>query len=175
MCACLCTYRSNMTGLKRIWQQVKIKFNDIRSIWFNEFHIATGDFRWFQLICLNNCKCFSSGATLWQCLVTVISTFEIQFGLWLAITLRLICQKLCWLLVWAYHQEGLKSCSCHDQGLLKLHSHCLHALRVKWHRSGRPGVERAPTVLSDMDWENPAIFPDDGSGQLVRGQNVLNY
>lgn len=30
-------------------------------------------------------------------------------------------------------------------------------------------------VLSDMYWDNPAIFPDNVSGRLVRDQYVLNY
>lgn len=35
--------------------------------------------------------------------------------------------------------------------------------------------ERAPRVPPPMDWDNPAIFPDDNSGRLVRDQCELNY
>ncbi|XP_075305708.1 tripartite motif-containing protein 16-like [Odontesthes bonariensis] len=35
--------------------------------------------------------------------------------------------------------------------------------------------ERAPRVPALIDWDIPAIFPDDDCGRLVRDQYVLNY
>ena len=73
-------------------------------------------------------------------------------------------------------------------GLLKARFHCLHHLRVSplracditvacavLHNMACLRKERAPRVPSHMDWDNPAIFPDDDSGRLVRDQYVLNY
>ncbi|XP_049429901.1 putative nuclease HARBI1 [Epinephelus fuscoguttatus] len=68
-------------------------------------------------------------------------------------------------------------------GLLKARFQCLHHLRVSPDRACDITVacavlhnvaclrkERAPRVPSDVDWDNPAIFPDDDSGRLIRDQ-----
>lgn len=73
-------------------------------------------------------------------------------------------------------------------GLLKARFHCLHKLRVNpvracditvacavLHNVACLRKERAPRVPPAMDWDNPAIFPDDDSGRLLRDQYVLNY
>ncbi|XP_052383623.1 putative nuclease HARBI1 [Oncorhynchus keta] len=73
-------------------------------------------------------------------------------------------------------------------GLLKARFHCLHKLRVSpvracditvacavLHNVACLRKERAPRVPPAMDWDNPAIFPDDDSGRLLRDQYVLNY
>ena len=73
-------------------------------------------------------------------------------------------------------------------GLLKARFQCLHHLRVSplracditvacavLHNVACLRKERAPRVPSHVDWDNPAIFPDDDSGRLVRDQYVLNY
>ena len=73
-------------------------------------------------------------------------------------------------------------------GLLKARFQCLHHLRVSPDRACDITVacavlhnvaclrkERAPRVPSQVDWNNPAIFPDDNSGRLLRDQYVLNY
>ncbi|XP_030011313.1 putative nuclease HARBI1 [Sphaeramia orbicularis] len=64
-------------------------------------------------------------------------------------------------------------------GLLKERFQCLHHLRVSPSRACDITVacavlhnvaclrkERAPRVMSHMDWDNPAIFPNDDSGRL---------
>ncbi|KAK6313322.1 hypothetical protein J4Q44_G00166690 [Coregonus suidteri] len=73
-------------------------------------------------------------------------------------------------------------------GLLKARFHCLHKLRVSpvracditvacavLHNVACLRKERDPRVPPAMDWDNPAIFPDDDSGRLLRDQYVLNY
>ncbi|XP_062324520.1 putative nuclease HARBI1 isoform X2 [Osmerus eperlanus] len=73
-------------------------------------------------------------------------------------------------------------------GLLKARFHCLHKLRVSpvracditvacavLHNVACLRKERAPRVPPAMDWDNPAIFPDDDCGRLLRDQYVLNY
>ncbi|KAK2845831.1 hypothetical protein Q7C36_010685 [Tachysurus vachellii] len=72
-------------------------------------------------------------------------------------------------------------------GLLKARFHCLHKLRVSpvracditvacavLHNLACLRKERAPRVPPAMDWDNPAIFPDEDSGRLLRDQYVLN-
>nr|XP_033468136.1 putative nuclease HARBI1 [Epinephelus lanceolatus] len=73
-------------------------------------------------------------------------------------------------------------------GLLKARFHCLNHLRVSplrvcditmacavLHNVACLRKERALRVPSLMDCDNPAIFPVDDSGRLVRDQYVLNY
>ncbi|XP_052002406.1 putative nuclease HARBI1 [Xyrauchen texanus] len=73
-------------------------------------------------------------------------------------------------------------------GLLKSCFQCLHHLRVTPDRACDITVagavlhniaclrkERAPRVALEMDWDNPAIFPDNVNGRLIRDQYVVNY
>ncbi|KAM4585092.1 putative nuclease HARBI1 [Odontesthes bonariensis] len=73
-------------------------------------------------------------------------------------------------------------------GLLKARFLCLTHLRVSpdracdiivacavLHNVACLRKERAPRVPALIDWDIPAIFPDDDCGQLVRDQYVLNY
>jgi len=71
-------------------------------------------------------------------------------------------------------------------GLFKSRFQCLHHLRVTPDRACDITVacavlhniaclrkERAPRVALEMDWDNPAIFPDNVNGRLIRDQYVV--
>ncbi|KAM4554926.1 putative nuclease HARBI1 [Odontesthes bonariensis] len=90
---------------------------------------------------------------------------------------------------------GIQPCPCQNKariemtfGLLKARFQCLNHLRVSpdracdiivacavLHHVACLRKERAPRVPALIDWDNPAIFPDDDCGRLVRDQYVLNY
>ncbi|KAJ8249486.1 hypothetical protein GJAV_G00235970 [Gymnothorax javanicus] len=71
-------------------------------------------------------------------------------------------------------------------GLLKTRFQCLRHLRVKpdrpcdiifactVHNIATIRRERAPRVALQLDWDNPAIFPDDVNGRVVQDQYVAS-